>query len=116
MFIETMPQSGNGSSARSVNGIVGAGGRIERQVDVVDDVLLVASLAVDVVGLDRHRAAELALEADRGLEGARQVHELGRPDEFLDGPEQTGRAPVNPGAPVVEGAVFVEQNCGSAWS
>ena len=63
--------------------IVGAGGRVERQVRIVDDVLLVIALAVDVVSLEGHGAAQLVRQPDRGLPRPREVGaELGRCDQF----------------------------------
>ena len=45
--------------------------RIERQIDVVHDVLLVIALAVHVVDRERRYGANLMLDADRCLERTR---------------------------------------------
>ena len=91
--------------------IVDAGRRVERQVDVVDDILLVAPLAVDVVGFDRHRAAELTLEADRAsarcAAGARTRAARRIPGRRAAGRRSAGEFP----RASVEGAVLREQNC-----
>ena len=68
---------------------VGAGGRVEQHVDVIDDVLFVRPFAVHVVGLDSHRAAELPLDADRALKCARQVNVLRRAHELLQIADET---------------------------
>ena len=68
---------------------VDAGVRIEEQVHVFDNVLLVRALAVDVVGRDGRRGVELPLNTDGALERPRQVNELRRPDEFLEVADET---------------------------
>ena len=104
-LIDALPQRGI-DAARAIGGrIVGAGRRVERQVDVVDDVLLVAPLAVDVVGLDRDRGAELALDADRGLPRPRHVDDVERSAELLERARQAGR----------RAGVAARLPCGEGW-
>src|SRR5437762_9986867 len=54
-----------------------AGRRVERDVRVVLQHLLVAAARVDVIRLDRHVGGELTLEADRGLPVVREMRVLG---------------------------------------
>ena len=68
---------------------VGAGSRIEEQIHVVDNVLLERTPAVHVVGFDGHRVAELPLEADRGVPGARQLDVLRNGVKFPDVTDET---------------------------
>src|SRR6185436_13520209 len=59
-------------------GIVHAGVWIERDVEVQVTPSLVGAARVDVVGLDRHRAADLPLDADAGLPRVVDVIGTGR--------------------------------------
>src|SRR5215470_7825279 len=63
---------------------------IERQIDVVDDVLLVIALGEDIVRRERRNRTQLALDADGGLERAGQVDVLRQSDKLLKITNQTG--------------------------
>ncbi len=79
-------------SPRTISGgVVGAGGRVEGQVDVVDDIFFVPPLRIHVVGLDRYRSAKLPLYTDCGLPCSRHVDEVERSAELLERTRQAGR-------------------------
>src|SRR5438874_369658 len=75
-------------------GQIHASRRVVVEIDVVDDLLVVRTLAVDVIGFNGHRRAKLSLEPDGRLPRVWEVHELGRADEFLNVAYQTSRRPV----------------------
>ena len=69
--------------------VVGTGRGVERQVRVVDDVLLVTPLRLHVVDLQRHGVAELVLEADRAVPAAGHVHQIVGAGRLLERVQQT---------------------------